>query len=243
MAKQRRTRRTKIQEGVEPTPKYQKTVEIRPRTAPQREYLAALNTFDTAVGIGSAGTGKSYIPLAVAARAYVEREIDQIILLRPLVAVDGKELGYFKGDVDEKMAPWAAAPLQNLRKILGPQKVDYMIRKEEIVARPLNYDRGMSYDRAFAVLDEAQNATMAELEMFLTRTGEGTRIAMTGDPRQSDLGPNPPFEELTTLWEQDNTDVGVVRFSSDDVVRSDACKKWVKFFERLRSDPLDTSPC
>jgi len=235
MAKYKRTRKDKIEAGEAPTPKYTKTIEIRPRTTAQQDYIQAINTFDTTIGIGSAGTGKSYIPLAMAARDYAERKIEKIILLRPLVAVDNKGLGFFKGTFEEKIAPWAAAPLENLSKILGKERVERMVKHEEIMLRPLGYERGVTYDNAFVILDEAQNATPAELEMFLTRIGDNARVVLTGDPRQSDLGRNSGLTGLVGLCEKLDLPVGVVNFDTDDIVRSNTCKMWVTAFETFPS--------
>jgi len=236
MAKRKTTRNDKIQDGRQRTPRYQKTVEVVPKTQAQDHYIKAINSFTTTIGIGSAGTGKSYIPLAMAARDFVVGDCKQIIILRPLVAVAGKELGYMKGDLEEKMAPWAAAPVENLKKILGKPKVEYMIRHEEIMARPLGYERGVTYDDAFVILDEAQNATESELEMFLTRIGENCRVVITGDHRQSDLAGEGWLEPLVDMCEDQDLPVGVVYFDSDDGVRSDACTMWVKAFEKNRPE-------
>jgi phosphate starvation-inducible protein PhoH and related proteins len=192
---------------------------LEPRTPAQKRYITAIRNHDLTFGIGPAGTGKSYCAGALAAQALEAGQIDRIILTRPAVEA-GEQLGFLPGDLDEKFSPYIDAFRDILNERLGAGTVDYCLRHGRIVASPLAYMRGKTFDsRTFVVLDEAQNTTPAQMKLFLTRIGEGSRVVVNGDVGQSDVrGPNGLADAIERL--RGLPGVCVHRFERDDIVRS-----------------------
>lgn len=227
----RPTRKEKVKEGRTPTPKYQKTIELTPQTARQEDYLTALQTSDVVIATGCAGTGKTFIALSWAAQQYHLRNIDKIVLTRPNVAAGGKSLGFFPGELEEKMAPWVQPAIDVLERQLGEQKVKGMLKAGEILIEPFETMRGRNFDNALVILDEAQNATVEQIKMFLTRIGEGSQVVVDGDTGQSDLPRDSGLGRITHMVKQQMLPVPIVEFTSEDIVRSDVCAMWIKAFE------------
>ena len=160
---------------------------IRPKTANQKRYVDAIEDNTITFGIGPAGTGKSYCAAAIAADALQSGQIERIILTRPAVEA-GENLGFLPGDVDEKFAVYIEAFRDCLNERLGSGAVDYFLRHGRIVAAPLAFMRGKTFGAdSFVILDEAQNTSVAQMKMFLTRLGKGSRMVITGDRTQIDL--------------------------------------------------------
>ncbi|MGR3652650.1 MAG: PhoH family protein [Roseovarius sp.] len=159
---------------------------VEPRTAAQKAYARALFENELAFGIGPAGTGKTYIAVAVAVNMFVSGQVDRIILSRPAVEA-GERLGFLPGDMKEKVDPYMQPLYDALNDFLPGKQLAKLIEEKRIEIAPLAFMRGRTLSNAFVVLDEAQNATSMQMKMFLTRLGEGSRMVVTGDRTQIDL--------------------------------------------------------
>jgi phosphate starvation-inducible PhoH-like protein len=200
-----------------------------PKTNKQKELLDALKGYQQVFILGPAGTGKTYVTATYAADLYTTKEIDKIVITRPHVAV-GKELGFLKGDLEEKTKPWALPVIDVLEKHLGKGVVETGIKNGNIEMAPLALMRGRSFDNAFIIVDETQNITTHELKMLLTRVGEGTTIVLNGDVQQSDLKEADGLSKVIHLAKKHMMPVPIIEFSVDDIIRSDICAMWVKVF-------------
>ena len=223
--KQKRTRRKTTYKGA--TAK--KVSGIVPKTDKQKELLDALKASSQVFILGPAGTGKTYVTATYAADLYTTKEIDKIVITRPHVAV-GKELGYLKGDLQEKTMPWALPVLDVLEKHLGKGAVETGIKNGNIEMAPLALMRGRSFDNAFIIVDETQNITTHELKMLLTRVGEDTTIVLNGDVQQSDLKEADGLSKVIHLAKKHMLPVPIIEFGVEDIIRSDICAQWVKVF-------------
>jgi len=206
-----------------------KTSGLLPKTTKQKELLDALREYQQVFILGPAGTGKTYVTATYAADLYTTKEIDKIVITRPHVAV-GKELGFLKGDLQEKTMPWALPVIDVLEKHLGKGAVETGIKNGNIEMAPLALMRGRSFDNAFIIVDETQNITTHELKMLLTRVGEDTTIVLNGDIQQSDLKEADGLSKVIHLAKKYMLPVPIVEFGVDDIIRSDICAQWVKVF-------------
>jgi phosphate starvation-inducible PhoH-like protein len=203
---------------------------LEARTLAQQAYINAIKTHSLTFGIGPAGTGKSYCAAAVAADALLAGTVERIILTRPAVEA-GEQLGFLPGDVDEKYAVYIEAVRDTLNQRLGSGAVDYHLRHGRIVAAPLAYMRGKTFgEGTFVILDEAQNTTVAQMKMFLTRIGEHCQIVVNGDIKQSDIrGQNGLADAVNRV--AGLADVYVHEFSRDDIVRSGLVRELMDRYE------------
>lgn len=188
-------------------------------TTSQQEYIDAIQRYHLTFGVGPAGTGKSYCAGALAAEALESGRIERIILTRPAVEA-GEQLGFLPGALDEKFSVYIDAFREILAERLGAGTVDYCLRHGRIVAAPLAFMRGKTFNsRNFVILDEAQNTTPGQMKMFLTRIGEDCRVVVNGDIEQSDVrGHNGLADAVDRLG--DLPDVYIHRFRREDIVRS-----------------------
>ncbi len=159
---------------------------VEPRTDAQKAYVKSLFAHELAFGIGPAGTGKTYLAVAVGVNMFIEGHVDRIILARPAVEA-GEKLGYLPGDMKDKVDPYMQPLYDALNDFLPGKQVAKLIEEKRIEIAPLAFMRGRTLSNAFVVLDEAQNATSMQMKMFLTRLGEGSRMVITGDRTQIDL--------------------------------------------------------
>ena len=192
---------------------------IKGRTPQQGAYLRALARSELVFGVGPAGTGKTYLAVAAAVSAFLERRVDRIILSRPAVEA-GERLGFLPGDLKDKIDPYLRPLYDALHDMMPGDRVTKALETGAFEVAPLAFMRGRTLHNAFVVLDEAQNTTTMQMKMFLTRLGEGSRMAVTGDPSQVDLPPGQQSglrEALRIL--RGVKGVEMVRFSSADVVR------------------------
>lgn len=205
---------------------------LQPLTNGQRLLLSSLRANTLTLSSGSAGTGKTYVALAYAAELLKTRQLDLLVLTRPLVGVDGEDekIGALPGDLKDKMFFWALPMLDILEARLGRDEVQYLIRHGRIRVAPMAYLRGSSFDDAFIHCTEAQNMTPAQLKMLLTRVGEGTKVCVEGDTRQSDLRRTSGLEDGLQRLEG-LAGVGVIHFTRDDVVRSGFCQTIIDAYE------------
>ncbi len=195
----------------------------------QQDYIDALANHDQLIVLGPSGTGKSYIAATYAANLYLQKKIHKIIITRPNVAV-GKELGHLPGTLEEKYSPWLAPILDTLEKHLGKAVVETALKNGNIEMAPLAFMRGRSFDNAMLLLDEFQNTSFEEFKMFITRVGQGCKVVMNGDIKQSDIRGHSGLAKAIELAKKYDIDAAVIEFTLDDVVRSDICKQWLTAF-------------
>ncbi|MDP6466236.1 MAG: PhoH family protein [Pirellulaceae bacterium] len=165
------------------------TQTIKPRTAGQARYIEAIRKHDVVFSAGPAGTGKTYLAVALAVEALKNQEIHKIVLVRPAVEA-GESLGFLPGDLRAKINPYLRPLLDALHEMIDYDQIQRFMEQDVIEVVPLAYMRGRTLNSAFIILDEAQNTTIAQMKMFLTRMGEGSRIVIAGDPTQVDLPPH-----------------------------------------------------
>ena len=192
---------------------------ISPRSKVQATYLSALQQNQLTFGLGPAGTGKTYLAVAVAASMLLSGKVERLILSRPAVEA-GEKLGFLPGDMREKIDPYLQPLYDALHDMMPGEQVVRRMESQEIEVAPLAFMRGRTLSNAFVILDEAQNCTTTQMKMFLTRLGENSRMAITGDASQVDLpmGAKSGLKDAVDLLEGiDN--IGVIRFGRDDVVR------------------------
>lgn len=210
-------------------------VELTALNETQGLYLSALDTSDQVIVLGPSGTGKTYLAASKAANMLVSGEIENIILTRPSVAV-GRDLGYFPGTEAEKIAPWAAPVVDVLVKRLGSVFVEAALKKKQIHLAPLSTMRGKSFSNAFIILDEAQNTSVSEIKMFLTRIGENCKVVVNGDIKQSDLrGSVSGLSTIIEMSRKYKMKIPLIEFTTDDIVRSKICKDWIIAFDKMES--------
>ncbi|MGA0606069.1 PhoH family protein [Phenylobacterium sp. VNQ135] len=205
--------------------------QVAPKTATQATYLQALAACELVFGLGPAGTGKTFLAVAHGAGMLLQGAVDRLIVSRPAVEA-GERLGFLPGDMNEKVDPYMAPVWEALTDILGAEQLRRRREKGEIEVAPIAFLRGRTLSHAFVIVDEAQNASRAQMKMVLTRLGEGSRMAVTGDPTQIDL-PNPADSGLAHAVSllDDVKGIGVVRFSSEDVVRHPLVERIVRAYD------------
>jgi phosphate starvation-inducible PhoH-like protein len=207
--------------------------EIRPKTPGQRGFVTSIDTHDLTIGLGPAGTGKTFLAVVMAVRALRRRDVARVILTRPAVEA-GEKLGFLPGDVKEKVDPYLRPLYDALGELLDDQVVGKYLERGIIEVAPLAYMRGRTLAEAFIILDEAQNATREQLKMFLTRLGLGSKMVVTGDPTQIDLPPGARSGLLDTHRLFDDVDeVGIVELGTADVVRPSLVGRIVEAYDRL----------
>ncbi len=208
---------------------------IVPKTAVQRAYIQAIQQHDMTFGIGPAGTGKTYLAMAMAVSALKKEQVNRIILTRPAVEA-GEALGFLPGDLKEKIMPYLRPLYDALHDMIDPEDMQRLFERGVIEVAPLAYMRGRTLNHAFVVLDEAQNTTMEQMFMFLTRLGADSKAVITGDPTQIDLPVNKRsglVEALTAL--KDVEGINFTNFGERDVIRHELVQRIVKAYRTLRS--------
>ena len=223
--KQTRTRRKTSYKGAAK----KETAGFIPRTDNQRDMWDFLKTHSQVFILGPAGTGKTYVAATFAADLYTLKEIDKIVITRPHVSV-GKDVGYLPGTLEEKTYPWALPVLDVLTKHLGKGAVETGIKNGNIEMAPLALMRGRSFEDAFIIVDEAQNITLHEIKMLLTRVGDNSKIILNGDAQQSDLKEGDGLTRVIHLAKKHMLDIPIIEFGVNDIVRSGICAEWVKVF-------------
>lgn len=205
---------------------------IIPKTETQRLYINAIRTYDITFGIGPAGTGKTYLAMAMAISAFLSKQISRIVLVRPAVEA-GEKLGFLPGDIAEKVSPYLRPLYDALFDMMEIDKASKLIERGIIEIAPLAFMRGRTLNDSFVILDEAQNTTPEQMKMYLTRLGFGSKTVVTGDITQIDLPP----ERISGLVEairilKNIEDIKIVHFSQRDVVRHRLVQEIVKAYEK-----------
>lgn len=196
--------------------------EVKPLNYIQEEYLTAIRQNPIVFGIGSAGTGKTYVAAAYAAAQLFHRKTQKIIITRPNIEV-GKSLGFLPGTLEEKYHPYLEPFQQAFERTLGKGLYEYALKNKQIDAKPLGFMRGSTFDDAIVLVDECQNMTKTEFKMLLSRIGQNCKIVLSGDDDQIDIKNSGLEDALYRL--QSIQGVEVVRFLEGDIVRSDMCKE------------------
>lgn len=204
---------------------------IKPKTLGQKQYVDLIRNKMIVFGIGPAGTGKTYLAMAMAITAFKNNEVNRIILTRPAIEA-GEKLGFLPGDLQSKVDPYLRPLYDALYQIMGPESFAKNMEKGLIEVAPLAYMRGRTLDSAYIILDEAQNTTPAQMKMFLTRIGFGSKVVITGDLTQKDLSPSTKsgLEVANSILKKID-DIGFCNLTSKDVVRHPLVQKIVKAYE------------
>ncbi len=205
--------------------------QVKCKTLGQKRYIQALREHELVFGIGPAGTGKTYLAVAMAVLAFKNKEVDRIILTRPAVEA-GEKLGFLPGDLQSKVDPYLRPLYDALQEFLGLETYRQLTERGAIEVAPLAYMRGRTLNSAYIILDEAQNCSVEQMKMFLTRFGEGSRVVVTGDITQIDL-PRERRSGLVHALEvlSDVKGVSIVRLSHKDVVRHELVQRIIRAYE------------
>ncbi len=215
---------------------------IKAKTIGQQKYMKAIQKHTITVGVGPAGTGKTYLAVAAAVAAFRERTVNRIILTRPAVEA-GERLGFLPGDLQNKVDPYLRPLYDALYDMLGPETYQKYLERGSIEVAPLAYMRGRTLDDSFIILDEAQNTTREQMKMFLTRLGFGSKIVITGDVTQIDL----PEDKVSGLKDairvlEGVEDIAICTLSSADVVRHALVQKIISAYEKAEQRRAEGKP-
>ncbi len=205
---------------------------IKPKTQGQKKYVKAIRDNMICFGLGPAGTGKTYLAMAMAIQAFKDGDVSRIILTRPAIEA-GEKLGFLPGDLQSKIDPYLRPLYDALYQIMGAENYLHQYEKGAIEVAPLAYMRGRTLDNAYIILDEAQNTTPAQMKMFLTRIGFGSKVIVTGDITQKDL-PEGAVSGLDVALRvlHDIPDIAIIELTNKDVVRHPLVQKIVEAYEK-----------
>lgn len=208
---------------------------VKPKTLGQKQYVDAIRNHMIVFGLGPAGTGKTYLAMAMAITAFKNQEVERIILTRPAIEA-GEKLGFLPGDLQSKVDPYLRPLYDALHQIMGAETFLKNMEKGLIEVAPLAYMRGRTLDNAYIILDEAQNTTPAQMKMFLTRIGFGSKVIVTGDGSQKDLAPGIQSGlDIAHRVLQNIEGISFCKMTSRDVVRHPLVQKIVKAYENYES--------
>ena len=208
---------------------------VKCRTLGQRKYIKAIEENTVTIAIGPAGTGKTYLAVAMAVKAFKSKDVSRIILTRPAVEA-GEKLGFLPGDLQQKVDPYLRPLYDGLFDMLGAETYERLVEKQIIEVAPLAYMRGRTLDDSFIILDEAQNTSREQMKMFLTRLGFGSKIVITGDVTQIDLpdGKASGLKEAMRVL-RDVEGIGICELTNADVVRHVMVQRIVEAYERYET--------
>jgi len=215
---------------------------VKPRTAGQAAYIEAIRQYDMTFCIGPAGCGKTYLAVATAVEAYRSKQVRKIVLVRPAVEA-GESLGYLPGDLKEKLNPYLRPLLDAINEMVDYEQVKFLMEQDVIEVIPLAYMRGRTLNQAFVILDEAQNATVAQMKMFLTRMGEGSKVVVSGDISQVDL-PSGVTSGLRDAAQrlQGIEGIAMVKLNETDIVRHPLVQRIVAAYDGTAQNPSHRKP-
>jgi len=220
------TKRTRVRTG--PRPLIDKAIHIEPKNVKQDRFLRAIENYQLVLGIGAAGTGKTWCAVQSAINLLVQGRVKKIVLCRANVPT-GRTLGAFPGTVIDKLEPWLAPMTSVIKKRLGTNDYDAKLRAGQIEFQPLEVIRGASFENTIILVDEAQNLTYEEVKAITTRIGEGSQMVLMGDPMQKDTR-DCGLVVFGSIIKNDNLPVPIVEFGVEDIVRSDIVGMLVKSF-------------
>lgn len=204
---------------------------FRPINAAQTDYLRGMRTSEMVIGTGPAGSGKTYVAAAHAAELLATRQIERVILSRPLVTIDEENIGFLPGKLEQKMEPWTAPIFDVFRERLGQERLITLQKEQRIQVIPFGFMRGRTFKDGLVLIDEAQNMSPEQAKALVTRIGENCTYCINGDLSQSDRkGPN-GLALLLDMIDRYDLPIPIVAFSENDVVRSKMCKMWVRAFK------------
>lgn len=208
---------------------------VKPKTLGQKRYCTAIREHTITIGVGPAGTGKTYLAVAMAVTAFRAQEVNRIILTRPAVEA-GEKLGFLPGDLQQKVDPYLRPLYDALFDMLGAETYQKYVERGNIEVAPLAYMRGRTLDDSFIILDEAQNTTQEQMKMFLTRLGFNSKMVITGDVTQIDLpdGKRSGLKEAVRILKGVD-DIAIFRFTEKDVVRHKLVQDIIRAYERASS--------
>lgn len=209
---------------------------VKPKTVGQGRYVESIRKNTIVLGVGPAGTGKTFLAVAMAVKALREKQVSRIILTRPAIEA-GEKLGFLPGDLQSKIDPYLRPLYDALFEMMGAENYQRCVEKQIIEVAPLAYMRGRTLDDSFIILDEAQNATFEQMKMFLTRLGNGSKAVVTGDLTQTDL----PDGQKSGLWAavhilEGIDDIAIHRFTERDVVRHKLVQRIILAYDRYERD-------
>lgn len=214
--------------------KFVRNIDVNPITKKQQLLFDAIKKYPLTVAVGLAGTGKTYLPTMLAAKALVKGDIDKIILTRPNVDA-GEPLGFLPGTQEEKLRYWLAEPLKILAYALGDSALECDIKNKNVELVPFQKMRGLTLENAFIILDEAQNTTERQMELFTTRIGKNVRVIVDGDATQHDLrAKRTGMTAIINLIKRYGMDVPIIEFTAEDVVRSGLCREFVINWQKYK---------
>ena len=215
-------------------------IRVRPRTHGQRKYLDSIHSCEMTLVAGPAGTGKTYLAMAAAVSALLNKQVKRLVLTRPAVEA-GENLGFLPGDIEQKVSPYLRPLYDALYSMVDVTRAQRLIDQQQIEVAPLAFMRGRTLDRAFVILDEAQNTTTDQMLMFLTRIGMGSCAVVTGDVTQVDLPKSTPSGLIEARKALRNIPgIGIVELTKRDVVRNPLVQRIIQAYEGLPSSRANT---
>mgnify|MGYP000349586510 CR=1 FL=1 len=237
-AKRERFQARRERQDARTTPKEVVREPLKALNPRQAEYIRSITKGDQVFTLGPAGTGKTYIAATIAADMLLDEKIEKVVLSRPAVGVD-EEHGFLPGDINKKIAPWVVPFTEVMQKRMGKDRYRQAMINGQIEIVPIAYMRGRTFDKALVFLDEAQNTTYSQIKMFLTRVGEGAKVIVNGDIRQTDLEGESGLAAVLGMIKRQRLTVPVVEFTNEDVVRSGICKMWAEAFDKEDTPPRE----
>lgn len=211
-----------------------KKVILTPRNLNQETYISLLQDqqLSYVFAHGPAGTGKTMLAVMQAIKEFQEGTVDKIIITRPAVGVDDEKHGFLPGDINEKMAPWTRPIFDVLKEYYSPKHIEKLMEEEKIEISPLAFMRGRNFHNSFVICDEAQNMSENQMKMLLTRLGENSRMAITGDLNQSDMEKNNGFKRFLNILANNKSDlVDAIKFDKKDIQRSEGVKEVLRLYD------------
>ena len=202
----------------------------------QEQQWTSMDTDGFVFATGYAGTGKTYVACAKAVKLYLEGKVDKIVITKPMVDVE-RDFGALPGEIDEKFGPWIKSVTSILVELMGKGKYEYAVRKEKIEIAPLNFCRGLTYDNAFIIVDEAQNLEKGAIKMLMTRIGVYSTMVFCGDTNQIDLkgGRESGLVWMCSEIVKQQREIDIIRYQKDDCVRSGPCRLAIDIIEAAES--------